>query len=81
MTASTAAQPAPVARPGKALNRTLWTLQIVLGLFFIIASGLPKLVGQHDAVQSFRGIRVGRDPCGNNTEYDSREQRKDESKA
>ncbi|MFD0000353.1 DoxX family protein [Nocardia sp. NPDC127526] len=31
-------------RPGKIRNRVLWTLQIVLGLFFIIASGGPKLV-------------------------------------
>ncbi|MFD3509713.1 DoxX family protein [Nocardia sp. NPDC058666] len=30
--------------PGKIRNRVLWTLQIVLGLFFIIASGGPKLV-------------------------------------
>lgn len=32
------------ARPGKIRNRILWTLQILLGLFFIIASGGPKLV-------------------------------------
>ncbi|MGV9412295.1 DoxX family protein [Nocardia sp. NPDC003693] len=31
-------------RPGKTRNRVLWTLQIVLGFFFIIASGGPKLV-------------------------------------
>ncbi|MEU2253407.1 DoxX family protein [Nocardia xishanensis] len=31
-------------RPGKIRNRALWTLQILLGLFFIIASGGPKLV-------------------------------------
>ncbi|WP_063000050.1 DoxX family protein [Nocardia jinanensis] len=31
-------------RPGKVRNRVLWTLQILLGLFFIIASGGPKLV-------------------------------------
>lgn len=31
-------------RPAKVRNRVLWTLQIVLGLFFIIASGGPKLV-------------------------------------
>ncbi|QLY29221.1 DoxX family protein [Nocardia huaxiensis] len=34
-------------RPGKTRNRVLWTLQIVLGLFFIIASGGPKLVIPH----------------------------------
>ncbi|MBH0780888.1 DoxX family protein [Nocardia bovistercoris] len=32
------------ARPGKIRNRVLWTLQILLGLFFVIASGGPKLV-------------------------------------
>ncbi|MFD5180457.1 DoxX family protein [Nocardia sp. NPDC058379] len=31
-------------RPGTIRNRVLWTLQVVLGLFFIIASGGPKLV-------------------------------------
>ncbi|MGW4093415.1 DoxX family protein [Nocardia sp. NPDC004750] len=31
-------------RPGKVRNRVLWALQILLGLFFIIASGGPKLV-------------------------------------
>jgi uncharacterized membrane protein len=31
-------------RPDKIRNRVLWTLQILLGLFFIIASGGPKLV-------------------------------------
>ena len=31
-------------RPGKIGNRVLWTLQIVLGLFLIFASGGPKLV-------------------------------------
>lgn len=31
-------------RPGTIRNRILWTLQILLGLFFIIASGGPKLV-------------------------------------
>lgn len=34
-------------RPGKIRNRVLWTLQILLGLFFIIASGGPKLVMPH----------------------------------
>ncbi|PXX59799.1 DoxX-like protein [Nocardia tenerifensis] len=45
MTTATANFSAAVAdRPGKVRNRVLWTLQIVLGLFFIIASGGPKLV-------------------------------------
>ncbi|WP_067571076.1 DoxX family protein [Nocardia acidivorans] len=47
------------ATPGKTRNRVLWTLQILFGLFFILASGLPKLVGQHDAVEAFRTIGWG----------------------
>ncbi|MGW6335135.1 DoxX family protein [Nocardia rhamnosiphila] len=31
-------------RPGTIRHRVLWTLQILLGLFFVIASGGPKLV-------------------------------------
>ncbi|MEV0765672.1 DoxX family protein [Nocardia sp. NPDC050435] len=33
-----------VTTSAKIRNRVLWTLQIVLGLFFVIASGGPKLV-------------------------------------
>ncbi|MDR7172214.1 putative membrane protein YphA (DoxX/SURF4 family) [Nocardia kruczakiae] len=44
MTAITATQSTAAVRPGKIRNRVLWTLQIVLGLFFIIASGGPKIV-------------------------------------
>ncbi|WP_024803818.1 DoxX family protein [Nocardia sp. BMG51109] len=35
---------AVTGRPGKIRNRVLWALQILLGLFFVIASGGPKLV-------------------------------------
>ncbi|MFI7002985.1 DoxX family protein [Nocardia sp. NPDC050175] len=59
MTAIPASASTPDARPGKKLNVALWTLQIVLGLFFIIASGLPKLFGQEDAVQAFKDIGWG----------------------
>ncbi|MFI6047371.1 DoxX family protein [Nocardia sp. NPDC051321] len=59
MTAIPASAPAADARPGKKLNRVLWTLQILLGLFFIIASALPKLFGQEAAVQSFDDIGWG----------------------
>ncbi|WP_225732463.1 MULTISPECIES: DoxX family protein [unclassified Nocardia] len=55
---ATIAAPA-VARPSKVRNRVLWTLQIVLGLFFIIASGAPKLAGQQDAVRVFNEIGWG----------------------
>ncbi len=57
MTAITAS--ASATNPGKIRNRVLWTLQIVLGLFFIIASGLPKLAGQSDAVRVFHEIGWG----------------------
>lgn len=43
-TSSATFSTAAVHRPGKIRNRVLWTLQVVLGLFFIIASGGPKLV-------------------------------------
>ncbi|NEW52270.1 DoxX family protein [Nocardia cyriacigeorgica] len=44
MTVNTATATTVAYRPGSIRNRVLWTLQIVLGLFFIIASGGPKLV-------------------------------------
>ncbi|MQY27319.1 DoxX family protein [Nocardia aurantia] len=44
MTTVTATEITTTVRPGKVRNRVLWTLQIVLGLFFVIASGGPKLV-------------------------------------
>ncbi|MET8429974.1 DoxX family protein [Nocardia sp. NPDC059091] len=47
------------ATPSKLRNRVLWTLQIVLGLFFIVASGLPKFAGQADAVRVFHQIGWG----------------------
>ncbi|MGW0181091.1 DoxX family protein [Nocardia sp. NPDC003345] len=39
-------------RPGRIRNRVLWTLQILLGLFFIIASGGPKLVMPNSLVEN-----------------------------
>ncbi|WP_019929546.1 DoxX family protein [Nocardia sp. BMG111209] len=56
---TTAAVTQNPAQPRKIRNRVLWTLQILLGLFFILASGLPKLVGQADAVRSFQDIGWG----------------------
>ncbi|HLS77956.1 MAG TPA: DoxX family protein [Nocardia sp.] len=47
MTTATSTTQFPVAdayRPGTIRNRVLWTVQILLGLFFVIASGAPKLV-------------------------------------
>jgi len=56
------AHPAPnasAAAPGKVRNRILWTLQILLGVFFIVASGLPKLMGEATAVHAFQQIGAG----------------------
>ncbi|MGW4740949.1 DoxX family protein [Nocardia xishanensis] len=57
MTAITA--PTTATRPGAIRNRILWTVQILLGLFFVIASGIPKFVGQEDAVRIFDAIGFG----------------------
>ncbi|MEV5837728.1 DoxX family protein [Nocardia sp. NPDC052112] len=46
-------------RPGKKMNTALWTVQILLALFFIIASSAPKLLGAHAAVESFDTIGWG----------------------
>ncbi|GAB3205372.1 DoxX family protein [Nocardia tengchongensis] len=59
MATITAPQTLTVAAPSKLRNRVLWTLQIVLGLFFVIASGLPKFVGQADAVRIYNEIGWG----------------------
>ncbi|WP_433590868.1 DoxX family protein [Nocardia sp. CA-145437] len=59
MTTIAATPTITVAAPTKLRNRVLWTLQIVLGLFFIIASGLPKFVGQADAVRIYNEIGWG----------------------
>ncbi|MFI1918652.1 DoxX family protein [Nocardia sp. NPDC020380] len=60
MTAIAAApQTLAAAHPAKIRNRVLWTVQIVLALFFIIASGGPKLFGQADALRTFHAIGWG----------------------
>jgi putative oxidoreductase len=46
----TAPAPAPVARR---LHRTLWTMQVLLGVFFVVASAGPKLLGEPNTAQSF----------------------------
>jgi uncharacterized membrane protein len=50
---------ARTAPAGAVRNRVLWTLQIVLGLFFIFASGLPELFGEATAVHVFQQIGWG----------------------
>ncbi|MEU5995475.1 DoxX family protein [Spirillospora sp. NPDC047418] len=40
-------------------RKVLWGAQILLAAFLLIASGLPKLVGQADAVETFELIGWG----------------------
>ncbi|GGQ42568.1 DoxX family protein [Couchioplanes azureus] len=41
---------------GRGLHRTLWGLQVFLGLFLVVASAGPKLVGEATAVQTFEDM-------------------------
>jgi putative oxidoreductase len=45
--------------PGRALHITLWVLQILLGAFMIVASGVPKLFGVEAAAEGFDLIGWG----------------------
>ncbi|GLW68214.1 hypothetical protein Kpho02_05130 [Kitasatospora phosalacinea] len=56
-TASTATTAA--ARPGKVLLRTVWTLRILMALFFAVASALPKLLAVPAATTVFDAIGAG----------------------
>ncbi|MEJ8279049.1 DoxX family protein [Pseudonocardia spirodelae] len=40
-------------------HRALWVLQVLLGLFFVLASALPKFWGDPFAVAIFDGIGLG----------------------
>jgi uncharacterized membrane protein YphA (DoxX/SURF4 family) len=51
--------PAVPAARGRALNITLWVVQVFLGLFFIVASAGPKLFGEANAVEIFDQIGAG----------------------
>ena len=53
MTATTA----PVASPVR--RRVLWTVQILVGVFFVVASAAPKLLGESYAVWMFTEIGAG----------------------
>lgn len=46
-------------RPGRALNVTLWVLQILLALFMVAASAAPKLIGHESAAEGFDTIGWG----------------------
>lgn len=45
--------------PRRTLNVTLWTLQVLLAAFLLIASAAPKFAGQKDAVEDFAKIGWG----------------------
>lgn len=51
--------PSPTRRLPVAAHRALWVLQILLGLFFVLASALPKFWGDPFAVAIFDGIGLG----------------------
>jgi putative oxidoreductase len=43
----------------RAAHRALWVLQILIGVFFIVASAAPKFAGEAYAVQIFTEIGAG----------------------
>jgi putative oxidoreductase len=49
---------APTTR-SRAAHRALWALQILMGVFFIVASAAPKFAGEAYAVQIFTEIGAG----------------------
>jgi putative oxidoreductase len=51
----TAIHTAPARLP-RTLHRTLWGLQAILAVFFIVASAGPKLLGETYAVQTFEDM-------------------------
>ena len=58
----TTAAPAPSATTGtrsRPATIALWTLQVLLGLMFIVGSGAPKLFGEAYAVQIFEDLGTG----------------------
>lgn len=54
----TTVAPAAPAR-SRAAHRALWALQILLGVFFVVASAAPKFWGEPFAVQIFTEIGAG----------------------
>lgn len=50
---------AVAATPTTSRRRALWALQILIGLFFVVASAAPKLLGEAFAVQIFTEIGAG----------------------
>ena len=46
------------ARPGKAANMALWTLQVLVALVFV-AAGSGKLLGTADMIALFQAVGIG----------------------
>ncbi|MGI5232181.1 DoxX family protein [Actinoallomurus sp. CA-142502] len=59
MSTQTLATPATTTDRRTAVNITVWTIQILLAAFLLIASAAPKFAGQRDAVETFRQIGWG----------------------
>ena len=57
-TIRTAHHPFTIAAPAKALNITLWTLQVLVALAFVAAAA-GKLLGSADMVALFDAVGVG----------------------
>ncbi|PZS26389.1 MAG: DoxX family protein [Pseudonocardiales bacterium] len=49
----------PTPRRTVALHKTLWVVQILMAVFFLVAAAGPKLAGQQYAVQMFDQIGAG----------------------
>jgi putative oxidoreductase len=56
---ATASPTARTAVRGRAVNITLWVVQVLLAVFFLVAAAGPKLVGQQYAVEIFNQIGAG----------------------
>lgn len=59
MTAAAPASAPALPHRGRRANTALWTLQIVLALFFAFASAMSKLIAHPSAVESFATIGYG----------------------
>ena len=59
MITTTARVPAREARPRRRTSTLLWAPQILLATMFVLGAALPKLIGDHSAVQEFGLIGAG----------------------
>jgi uncharacterized membrane protein YphA (DoxX/SURF4 family) len=49
----------PAATRGRGLDITLWVVQVLMAVFFLVAAAGPKLVGERTAVEMFTQIGAG----------------------